>query len=152
MVQNNPTLNAELRAAFRNYAKRLLRMRQARRTYLDESVISGPAWDLMVALYSLENEACAVGKLSELADVPLTTALRRLQMLEQVGLVRREQSDFDRRSIKIRLSDPGARCDGHDLSRGDVLGTEFSTEISCAGAAASERPVSAFHPNQTPAA
>lgn len=82
-------------------------MRQARRTYLDESVISGPAWDLMVALYGLENESCAVGKLSELADVPLTTALRRLQMLEQEGLVRRVQSHLDRRSIKVHLTDSG---------------------------------------------
>jgi DNA-binding MarR family transcriptional regulator len=107
MAQNSPALNLELREAFRNYAKKLLRMRQARRVYLEESLISGPAWDLMVALYSTETEACSVGRLSELADVPLTTALRRLRLLERGGLVRRVQSHFDRRSVKIHLTDPG---------------------------------------------
>ena len=107
MAQKNPAFDLELRAAFRQYAKKLLRMRQARRAYLDESLISGPAWDLMVALYGLETETCSVGRLSELAGVPLTTALRRLQLLEQEGLVRRAESHFDRRSVKIHLTDAG---------------------------------------------
>ena len=107
MHKIHPVLDAELRDAFRHYAKKLLRMRQARKAYLEESLISGPAWDLMIALYSLETEACSVGKLSEIAGVPLTTALRRLQSLEREGLVRRAESSFDRRSVKIHLTDPG---------------------------------------------
>lgn len=106
-MAQNPILDLELREAFRHYAKKLLRMRQARRAYLDDSLLSGAAWDLMVALYSLETEACSIGKLGELANVPLTTALRRLQLLEQEGLVRRDQNHFDRRSIEIHLTDRG---------------------------------------------
>jgi DNA-binding MarR family transcriptional regulator len=118
MAQNSPALNLELREAFRSYAKKLLRMRQARRVHLDESLISGPAWDLMVALYSTETEACPVGKLSELADVPLTTALRRLRLLEREGLVRRVQSHFDRRSVKIYLTEPGREAMERILAAG----------------------------------
>ena len=95
------------RGAFRRFAAELLRMRQARRRYFDESLVSGPAWDLMVALYSLEKEACTVGRLSELADVPLTTTLRQVQHLEDRGLVRRSEHQFDRRSVDIHLTDEG---------------------------------------------
>lgn len=98
------------REPFRRRARELLRIRQARRRCLDESLVSGSAWDLMVALYSLERESCSVSKLSELADVRLTTTLRQLHHLEDEGLVRRTQHMFDRRSVEIHLTDGGRRA------------------------------------------
>lgn len=107
-----------MRERYRGYARKLLQMRKARRTVLDEGLVSGPSWDLMVALYSLDKEACLIGRLGELADVPLSTALRQLQNLEEQRLIRRMPSPFDGRAVEIHLTDEGREAMDRILAAG----------------------------------
>jgi len=69
-----------------------------------------PAWDLLLDLFIAReaNRQVSVSSACIAADVPATTALRWLAILEQRGLVERRADAIDGRRIHIRLSDSAA--------------------------------------------
>jgi predicted transcriptional regulator len=83
--------------------------RRQRRRYFSAELFGEPAWDLLLDLFQvrLEDKMITVTSACIAADVPLTTALRWLGMLEQQGLVERSRNVSDHRSIWVRLTDNG---------------------------------------------
>jgi len=72
-----------------------------------------PAWDMLLALYlASENQRLTIGRLTEAAGIPTTTALRWIQYLVDQRLVVRESHPTDARSVFVELSGKGkARID-----------------------------------------
>lgn len=83
--------------------------RRQRRRYFSAELFGEPAWDILLDLFQarLEGKMITVTSACIAADVPLTTALRWLGVLEQEGLVERNRNVKDHRSIWVRLTDSG---------------------------------------------
>lgn len=83
--------------------------RRQRRRYLSAELFGEPAWDLLLDLFQarLDDKMITVTSACIAADVPLTTALRWLGVLEQQGLVERTRNVIDQRSTWVRLTDSG---------------------------------------------
>ena len=75
-------------------ARGIYRDRRARETFFDKQRIFGePAWDVLLDLYiaSFHNTNVTVTSACAAANVPVTTALRWLSLLEADGLVVRSR-------------------------------------------------------------
>jgi hypothetical protein len=81
--------------------------RRRRKSFFPADVFGEPGWDLLLDLFAarLQNRRISVSSACIAADVPLTTALRWLGLLEQFGLVERTDSDSDQRVTWVRLTD-----------------------------------------------
>lgn len=93
----------------RRAVARLRDVRRLRARFLPAHLFADPCWDMLLDLYAAElsGERASVTWLSASANLPLTTALRRLVVLEQQGLVVRSEDPDDRRKTLVRLSDAG---------------------------------------------
>lgn len=82
-------------------------MRRARNRYFPQDLFGEPAWDILLDLFGarLDERMITVTSACIAADVPPTTALRWLGVLEQSGLVERVQNVTDQRSTLVRLTD-----------------------------------------------
>ncbi|HZU63332.1 MAG TPA: winged helix DNA-binding protein [Novosphingobium sp.] len=82
-----------------------------RRTELfgDETLFGEPAWDILLDLFvaAIKHKRVAVTSACIGSAVPTTTALRWLKILEEKGLILREEDPDDARRTFLRLS-PGA--------------------------------------------
>jgi DNA-binding MarR family transcriptional regulator len=106
------------RAVLREDATRIRFSRDLRQKLFDRIMFGEPAWDILLGLYVIYNDRrrLSTRQLSKLANLPLTTALRWLDYLEQQGLIRRLPSSSDHRVVDIELSDKGrASMDGYLL-------------------------------------
>ncbi len=91
-------------------ARRFYRSRRMRsRIFGDEQLFGEPAWDLLLDLFVAQAEgkhlsvtAACIG-----AAVPTSTALRWLLILEERGLVRRENDPADARRVFLELTGDG---------------------------------------------
>jgi len=83
--------------------------RRQRRRYFPVELFAEPAWDLLLDLFQarLEGKMITVTSACIAADVPPTTALRWLGVLEQHGLIERSRNLSDQRSTWVRLTDSG---------------------------------------------
>ena len=83
--------------------------RRAREQYFHRDLFGEPAWDMLLALYVTEEAEArfTVSKLAECIGVPLSTAVRWVNMLEERGLIGRFDHPTDRRIIFIQLLDKG---------------------------------------------
>lgn len=83
--------------------------RRLRARFLSVSILGEPVWDMLLALYcfTARGEALSVTGLCHAAEVPPTTALRWLQLLEQKNLVSRSKDLHDGRRAFIMLSPEG---------------------------------------------
>ena len=83
--------------------------RRLRARFLSVSFLGEPVWDMLLALYcfTARGEALSVTGLCHAAEVPPTTALRWLQLLEQKNLVTRSKDLHDGRRAFIMLSPEG---------------------------------------------
>jgi DNA-binding MarR family transcriptional regulator len=75
-----------------------------------------PAWDLLLALYveQAKTETSTASMLAKAAGIPITTALRWMDYLEEKRLIERERSSFDRRASTVTLSESGRiRLEGY---------------------------------------
>jgi len=88
-------------------AKRGMAVRRRRERILGSGLFSEPAWDILLELYVARAESCdvTVGNACLAASVPMTTALRCGQMLEERAMVYRERDPKDGRRIFLRISD-----------------------------------------------
>ena len=87
-----------------HYAERRRRMK-----FLPEKIFGEPSWDLLLDLFiaSREGKEVCTSSACLAAHVPQTTALRRLQMLEEQELIERAGDPGDHRRTIIRLSATG---------------------------------------------
>lgn len=71
------------------------------------ALFADPAWDLLLDLFIARevNKPTAISSACIAANVPATTALRWLALLEQKGLIERDCDPNDSRRSFVRLSD-----------------------------------------------
>jgi CheY-like chemotaxis protein/DNA-binding MarR family transcriptional regulator len=92
-----------------NYLKALVAARADRDAIFQAGLFSDPAWEMMLDLAVAEASArpISVTSLCIASGAPTTTALRRIDDLEQAGLVKRVPDDRDRRRILVELTGQG---------------------------------------------
>lgn len=99
-------ITPEARLAF---ARETYAIRRRRDRHLPGDLFGEPTWDILLDLYVATRENRPVPTTSACigADVPPTTALRWLRILEARGLVEREEDGRDGRRTFVRLSAQG---------------------------------------------
>lgn len=93
-------------------ARAIYRGRRLRAQVLgDDGLFGEPAWDLLLDLFIAEAEAKQLSVTAACigAAVPTSTALRWIVILENRGLVRRENDPSDARRVFLYLTDDGKR-------------------------------------------
>ena len=91
-----------------NLAKRLYHERRLRDTIFGDAELFGePAWDMLLDLHDAEIKRRRISITSACiaSNVPATTALRWIGVLEQRGLVARHKDETDRRRDFLALTD-----------------------------------------------
>lgn len=84
----------------------VIAMRRARSKYLSGDLFAEPAWDLMLDLLRAEivGTRVSVSSACIAARVPATTALRRLSILAEQGVIIRKRHPSNRTVILVELS------------------------------------------------
>jgi len=83
--------------------------RRLRAKFFDEHLFADPAWDILLDLYRahLAQQRISVTSVCFGAGVPVSTALRWLNALEERGLARRSQDPLDGRRFFVELTHSG---------------------------------------------
>ncbi len=91
------------------FARETYNIRRRRARFLPMDLFGEPTWDILLDLYVATRENRPVPTTSACigANVPPTTALRWLRILEARGLVDREEDGRDGRRTFVRLSELG---------------------------------------------
>jgi DNA-binding MarR family transcriptional regulator len=99
------------REALRQTAASEYANRRSRRKFFDGDFFGEAAWDILLDLFQarLDGRMITVTSACIAADVPSTTALRWLKILECSQLVERLENSNDQRSAWVRLTDVGLR-------------------------------------------
>ena len=86
--------------------RRLIRKRKARVDTFGADVFGDPAWDMLLelALSEAEGRRVSVTSLCIASGIPVTTALRKIGLLEEKGLILRTADDTDRRRAMLGLT------------------------------------------------
>lgn len=89
-------------------AERAIRDRTLRRRYLRPGLFYEPDWDMLLDLYAatLRGKCVGVSSLCIAANIPPTTALRHITVMERHGELIRIPDPHDRRRWFLRLSQP----------------------------------------------
>src|SRR5262245_8689821 len=105
------------REVLREYAEQIRHSRDLRHKSLDRNLFVEPAWDILLTLYVIDGDRrrLSTRDLSKHANLPLTTALRWLDYLEEQDLILRKSNPFDRRVVYVEISDKGRRAMDHYL-------------------------------------
>lgn len=92
-----------------NYLRALVAARADRDAIFQAGLFSDPAWEMMLDLAVAEasQRPISVTSLCIASGAPTTTALRRIDDLEEAGLVARVPDGRDRRRIIVHLTDAG---------------------------------------------
>ena len=92
-------------------AKRLQDMRKSRTRFFDGSLFGEPGWDMILALYisDVEGYRLKVTDLMHESQATPSTALRWIDRLAELGLVRRRENPLDRRSQFLEMPADGIR-------------------------------------------
>ena len=97
-------------------AKAIYQGRQARARHFPGDLMEEPAWDILLDLYieKAQGRAVSISSACIASNVPSTTALRWLKVLEEGNWIIREEDAKDRRRAFLRLSEKGevalSRC------------------------------------------
>lgn len=83
--------------------------RRKRTAHLNADLFGEPAWDMLLDLvvHRVRQKRVSVTSLCIASAVPPTTALRWIKFLQERGLVKREESNTDKRVAFVRLTDEG---------------------------------------------
>lgn len=89
--------------------KRLVAMRKIVGVSLGYSLCPNPVWDMLLDLYLADYDHRDVFMLSlcGAANIPSSTAQRKIVEMEKAGWLRRESTDTDRRCIEVKLTTDG---------------------------------------------
>jgi DNA-binding MarR family transcriptional regulator len=101
-----------------------MRKRARRRSFFKASLFSDPAWDILLELFAADEEgrAVSISAAGRAAAIPLTTAIRWINVLQQEGLIQREDDPFHGRRSYLLLTEAGLRAmREYFLSCGDVV-------------------------------
>jgi len=92
-------------------AKQIRLARTARNAILNDNLFAEPAWDILLSLYVAMHEGYRmnVSAVCNESGVGDTTALRWIDRLIEIGLVRRHRNPLDNRSSFVELADEGMR-------------------------------------------
>jgi DNA-binding MarR family transcriptional regulator len=90
-------------------ARQAIKFRRWRVSLFDRAMLGEPAYDLLLALYVAEEDLGQVtaSRLSDLADVAQTSALRWLDYLIGKQLIERLPHRHDKRSSVLKLTERG---------------------------------------------
>ena len=104
-------LTAGQRETLRKDAAKVRFSRDLRRRQLDSEILGEPAWDILLALFVIDNDKrrMTVGELARATNIPQTTTVRWVTALEERDLARRRPNPFDQRAIHVELTDNGRR-------------------------------------------
>lgn len=104
------TLSRHERALER--AASVVAMRERRKKFFNASMFGEPAWDIVMALYLAEGrgQSANINVITRAAGVPLTTALRWIDYLENQQLIAREKHPTDLRATIVRLTDKAQKA------------------------------------------
>ena len=90
--------------------RRDLNDRRRRQDFLPEAIFGEPAWDMLLLLYSEhEKSRLSIGKLAEEIRVPLSSAVRWVNYLQDKRLAQRVQHPTDLRIVHVELTSEGAK-------------------------------------------
>jgi len=89
--------------------RNIIDARRLRAKFFDDSLFADPAWDILLDLYRahLAQQRISVTSVCFGAGVPVSTALRWLNALEERGLARRSQDPLDGRRFFVELTQSG---------------------------------------------
>lgn len=106
---SNPVAAANPFSARNDALLRLRAVRRVRAHVLAPELFADPCWDMLLDLYDafLRGVRLTVSGLSEGAGLPLTTTIRRLELLADNDLIMRIPDPSDRRKTFVELSDAG---------------------------------------------
>ena len=84
-------------------------VRKVRDRHFPTELFSDPCWEMLLDLYDaqLDEAEVTVSSLGAASGVPLTTALRRMEVLQKHGFIERRVDPDDRRRTIVRLSATG---------------------------------------------
>ena len=101
--------NSLKREKFHTFCSWLRLIRKARESFFPVEWLSDPIWDIMIALVlaKLEGRATPVSNLGHEANVPISTALRKVKEIEARGFVNRWPDPKDKRREYVELSELG---------------------------------------------
>ena len=90
-------------------ARAVARNRKLRNNYFGADLFGEPAWDILLDLFvnAIEGKRVSTTSVCIGADVPTTTGLRYLTLLEERGLVARATSEKDARVTYVSLTKDG---------------------------------------------
>ena len=96
----------------RGVLKELRAVRGVRSKYFPADLFSDPCWEMLLDLFDarLAGVEVTVTSLGAASGVPLTTALRRMEALQEHGLIDRNEDGDDKRRTIIRLTEAGVEA------------------------------------------
>jgi len=102
----DPAIDSSPRMSTRESLQALLSLRELRGTLFPEKLFAQPAWDMLLELLEckLRQRRISVSSLYLAAGVPPATALRRIQDMENAGLIARVCDPSDRRRQFVELT------------------------------------------------
>jgi DNA-binding MarR family transcriptional regulator len=103
------TASPEQRELLREHVRQIRFSRDLRQKSFDRNIFGEPAWDVLLALYTIDRDQrrLNIRELAKLTGLALTTALRWLDYLEEQGLIDRKPNPFDQRMVYVELSNKG---------------------------------------------
>jgi len=90
-------------------AQRFINMRNECAPLLPKNMFRDVAWDLMLELFLAAETGYSpfIKQLQSIAEEPMANAMRRIDHLEECGLLRRRQDDDDHRRVHVSLTNKG---------------------------------------------
>lgn len=105
-------------------ARAILAARRRRATLFEKTIFGEPAWEMLLLLYlNVSESRRTLSRLGELASLSKSTALRWIDYLDRLGLVRRQPHPTDKRAVFVELTKKGRESIDLYLS-GTVILTE----------------------------
>jgi DNA-binding MarR family transcriptional regulator len=105
-------------AVARANAAHIVTMRKLRERAFGADLFSDPAWAILLELYLAFTDNCdvSVGNACLASALPLTSALRLCQQLQERNILVRQRDPHDRRRVLLRLSDAAFEALTHILA------------------------------------
>jgi len=112
-IRRDPTFSSTPSAE--RQLREIMRARAMRSEFFDPALFADPAWDILLELYDAElaGHRTTVAACCAAANVPVTTALRRIATLSTRGLVLRRPDPLDGRRIFLSLSREASTAMSH---------------------------------------